>query len=482
DLDLGHYERYTCGKMSRKNNFTSGSVYYSVITKERRGDYLGGTVQVIPHVTDEIKQNILKVTDGVDVAIVEVGGTIGDIEGLPFLEAIRQFRSDVGKENAIYIHLTLVPYIRAAGEVKTKPTQHSVKELRGIGIQPHILLCRTEIPLSKEIKAKIAHYCNVEPEAVITAQDVESVYEVPLKFHEEGLDDKIVEFLNIWTRAPRLEKWEELVARLKNPRQTVTIGIVGKYIDLRESYKSLNEALTHGGVANECRVSVKYIDSEEIEKEGGEALLEGVDGILVPGGFGARGIEGKVSAIKYARENRVPFFGICLGMQMAVVEFSRNVANLPKAHSMEFDPHTSEPVIYLMREWYDYHTRTMQRRDENCDLGGTMRLGAYPCVLDEDSKAYAAYGKLEISERHRHRYEFNNEYREILGAKGLRFTGQSPDGCLVEIIELEDHPWFLGCQFHPEFKSKPMHSHPLFTAFIQKALEKGLRQDKSALA
>jgi CTP synthase len=479
DLDLGHYERYTSVRMGRQNNFTSGSIYNSVITKERRGDYLGGTVQVVPHITDEIKKCILEVTNGVDVAIIEIGGTVGDIEGLPFLEAIRQFRSDVGKENVVYIHLTLVPYIRAAGEVKTKPTQHSVKELRSIGIQPDILLCRTEMPLSKEIKAKIAHFCNVEPEAVITAQDVESIYEVPLRFHREGLDDKIIQFLNIWTGAPRLEQWEELVERLKNPRHEVTIGIVGKYIDLRESYKSLNEALVHGGVANDCRVNLSFIDSEEVEAEGGEALLEGTDGILVPGGFGARGFTGKIKSIKHARENRVPFFGICLGMQMAVVEFARNVAGIEEAHSMEYDPNTKGPVIYLMREWYDYQTKTVQRRDEDTELGGTMRLGEYPCILQKNSNAHAAYGQDEIYERHRHRYEFNNEYREILGSKGLVFTGQSPDKQLVEIIEIEDHPWFLGCQFHPEFKSQPMDPHPLFRDFIKSSLEHAIQRDKS---
>ncbi len=482
DLDLGHYERYTSAKMGRKNNFTSGSVYYSVITKERRGDYLGGTVQVVPHITDEIKECILEVTDGVDVAIIEIGGTVGDIEGLPFLEAIRQFRSDVGKENVIYIHLTLVPYIRAAGEVKTKPTQHSVKELSSIGIQPDILLCRTEVALSREIKAKIAHFCNVEPEAVITAQDVESIYEVPLRFHQEGLDDKIVQFLNIWTRAPRLERWEELVQKLKNPKYEANIGIVGKYIDLRESYKSLNEALVHGGVANDCRVILSYIDSEEVEKEGGEALLTQADGILVPGGFGARGFTGKIKAIGYARENQVPFFGICLGMQMAVVEFARNVAGLSEAHSMEFDSNTKEPVIYLMREWYDYQTKKVQRRDENSDLGGTMRLGEYPCILEDNSNAFSAYGQREVFERHRHRYEFNNDYRVTLGSKGLRFTGLSPDKQLVEIIELKDHPWFLGCQFHPEFKSRPMDPHPLFRDFIKHSLENAIQRGKSYAA
>ncbi len=471
DLDLGHYERFTHARMSKRNNYTSGSIYYSVITKERRGDYLGGTVQVIPHVTDEIKACIRQVADGVDLVIVEIGGTVGDIESLPFLEAIRQFRIDVGRENALYIHVTLVPYVKAAGEVKTKPTQHSVKELRGIGIQPDILLCRTEFPLSKEIKAKIGHFCNVEPDAVITAKDVECIYEVPLCFHEEGLDEKILKKLNIWTRAPQLDDWRELIRRMKNPSREVTIAVVGKYIDLRESYKSLNEALAHGGAANDARVKLDYIDSENVERSGGETLLHQADGILVPGGFGSRGIEGKIKAIRYAREHKVPFFGICLGMQMAVVEFARNVAGLEGAHSMEIDKHTPHPVIFLMREWFDYKNNRLVQRDEGSDLGGTMRLGAYPCLLEPDSFAYEAYQKVEISERHRHRYEFNNEYREILGNAGMRFTGLSPDRNLVEIVELPGHPWFLGCQFHPEFKSRPMDPHPLFKAFVKKALE-----------
>jgi len=471
DLDLGHYERFTHARMSKRNNYTSGSIYYSVITKERRGDYLGGTVQVIPHVTDEIKACIRHVADGVDLVIVEIGGTVGDIESLPFLEAIRQFRIDVGRENALYIHVTLVPYVKAAGEVKTKPTQHSVKELRGIGIQPDILLCRTEFPLSKDIKAKIGHFCNVEPDCVITAKDVECIYEVPLCFHDEGLDEKILKKLNIWTRAPQLDDWRELIRRMKSPSREVTIAVVGKYIDLRESYKSLNEALAHGGAANDARVKLDYIDSENVERSGGEALLHQADGILVPGGFGSRGIEGKIKAIRYARDHKVPFFGICLGMQMAVVEFARHVAGLEGAHSMEIDKHTPHPVIFLMREWFDYKNNRLVRRDEGSDLGGTMRLGAYPCLLEPDSFAYRAYQKVEISERHRHRYEFNNEYRDILGNAGMRFTGLSPDRNLVEIVELPDHPWFLGCQFHPEFKSKPMDPHPLFKAFVKKALE-----------
>lgn len=481
DLDLGHYERFTHARMSKRNNFTSGSIYYSVITKERRGDYLGGTVQVIPHVTDEIKACIRQVADGVDLVIVEIGGTVGDIESLPFLEAIRQFRIDVGRENALYIHVTLVPYVKAAGEVKTKPTQHSVKELRSIGIQPDILLCRTELPLSKDIKAKIGHFCNVEPDAVITAKDVDCIYEVPLCFHEEGLDEKILRMLNIWTRAPHLDDWRRLIERMRRPSHQVTIAIVGKYIDLRESYKSLNEALIHGGVANDAQVLLEFVDSEDVERSGGEELLAKADGILVPGGFGSRGIEGKIKAIRYARENKVPFFGICLGMQMAVVEFARNVAGLERAHSMEIDKHTPHPVIYLMREWFDYKNNRVIRRDEESDLGGTMRLGAYPCILEPDSRAHEAYRRTEISERHRHRYEFNNDYREPLAQAGMRFTGLSPDKNLVEIIELPDHPWFLGCQFHPEFKSRPMDPHPLFTAFIGKSLENA-RGRKSAEA
>jgi CTP synthase len=454
DLDLGHYERFTNAKLGADNNFTTGKIYYSVITKERRGDYLGGTVQVIPHITDEIKRSIQLAADGVDVVIVEIGGTIGDIESLPFLEAIRQFKTDVGKENVLYIHLTLVPYIATAGEVKTKPTQHSVKELRSIGIQPDILLCRTDRFLSKEIKAKIALFCNVGIDAVITAKDVKCIYECPLLFHKEGLDDKIVELLHIWTRAPRLEAWEEVVQKFMAPKFSVTIAIVGKYVDLTESYKSLNEALYHGGIANDCR------------------SLSGVDGILVPGGFGSRGIEGKICAARYARENKIPYFGICLGMQIAVVEYARNVAGLEGAHSSEIDCTTPYPVIYLMTEWYDEQTRTIQRRDAHSNKGGTMRLGAYPCSVVKETLAYAAYGQQDISERHRHRYEFNNDLRDRLEQSGLVISGTSPQGDLVEIVELKDHPWFLGCQFHPEFKSRPMNPHPLFRDFIKAALAK----------
>ncbi|MDH3567685.1 MAG: CTP synthase [Desulfobacteraceae bacterium] len=471
DLDLGHYERFTHARLSRDNNFTTGKIYHSVITKERRGDYLGATVQVIPHITDEIKRSIKLVAGSVDVVIVEIGGTVGDIESLPFLEAIRQFRTDVGKENALYIHLTLVPYIATAGEVKTKPTQHSVKELRSIGIQPDILLCRTNQYLPKEIKAKIALFCNVTIDEVITAKDVECIYEVPLVFLKERLDEKIVEKLNIWTRAPHLDIWEEIVRRLKEPKSSVNIAIVGKYVDLTESYKSLNEALRHGGIPNDCRVNLNFVDSEKIEKNNCKQMIGDVDGILVPGGFGSRGTEGKIYAAKYAREEKIPYFGICLGMQIAVIEFARNVAGMNGAHSQEFDKNTPYPVIYLMTEWYDDKTGTVQRRDITSDKGGTMRLGAYPCNIKEGTAAYTAYGVSNISERHRHRYEFNNAYIDRLEAGGLIVSGTSPDGELVEMVEIKDHPWFLGCQFHPEFKSRPMDPHPLFREFIRASLE-----------
>ena len=470
DLDLGHYERFTHAKLNRDNNFTTGKIYHSVITKERRGDYLGGTVQVIPHITDEIKRSIKLVADSVDIVIVEIGGTVGDIESLPFLEAIRQFRTDVGKENALYIHLTLVPYIGTAGEVKTKPTQHSVKELRSIGIQPDILLCRTNKYLPKEIKAKIALFCNVTEDEVITAKDVECIYEVPLVFHKEGLDQKIVDKLNIWTRAPRLDHWEEIVRSLKEPTSSVTIAIVGKYVDLTESYKSLNEALRHGGIPNDCRVNLKFVDSEKMEKSNCKEMLEDIDGILVPGGFGSRGIEGKICAAKYAREDKIPYFGICLGMQIAVIEFARNAAGMAGAHSQEFDKNTPYPVIYLMTEWYDDKTGTVQQRDITSDKGGTMRLGAYPCMIKENTLAHKAYGISDISERHRHRYEFNNAFIDRLEEKGLIISGTSPDAELVEIVEIKDHPWYLGCQFHPEFKSSPMDPHPLFREFIRASL------------
>lgn len=455
DLDLGHYERFTSARMSRLNNFTSGKIYYSVIAKERRGDYLGGTVQVIPHITDEIKANILEVARGVDVVVVEVGGTVGDIEGLPFLEAIRQLRADVGRQNAIYIHLTLVPYISAAGQLKTKPTQHSVNELRRIGIQPDILLCRTDRFLPPDIKAKIALYCNVDKDAVITAKDVESIYEVPILFHQEGLDEKVVELLGMWTRAPDFSVWQEIVDRIHDPQAETDIGIVGKYVDLRDSYKSLNEALVHGGIGNHCRVRLHYLDSEHIQAQGPDGLLAGMDGILVPGGFGSRGVEGKIQAIRYAREKQIPFFGICLGMQLAVVEFARNVAELKEANSSEFDEKSPVPVIDLL-----------PGQRELAAKGGTMRLGGYKCVLAKETLSQQAYGQGEVVERHRHRYEFNNQYEKTLCDRGLVISGRHPEGNLVEIVEVRDHPWFLGCQFHPEFQSRPMKPHPLFRDFI----------------
>ncbi len=476
DLDLGHYERFTSAKVGQDNNFTTGKIYHSVITKERKGEYLGGTVQVIPHITDEIKKSIKLVADGVDVVIVEIGGTIGDIESLPFLEAIRQFKTDAGKDNVLYIHLTLVPYIKTAGEVKTKPTQHSVKELRSIGIQPDILLCRTDRYLSKEIKSKIALFCDVGVDEVITAKDVECIYEVPLIFHKEGLDDKIVELLHIWTRAPRLEEWEEFVKKYKAPKNSVNIAIVGKYVNLTESYKSLNEALYHSGVPNDCKVNLIFVDSEKIDETSCEEIFKEAGGILVPGGFGSRGVEGKILAVKYAREKKIPYFGICLGMQVAVIEFARNVTNMKNAHSSEFDCDAPYPVIYLMKEWYDDRTETIQKRDITSDKGGTMRLGAYPCHIINETFAYKAYGISDISERHRHRYEFNNEYKERFEEKGLVISGVSPNGELVEIVEIKNHPWFLGCQFHPEFKSRPMNPHPLFRDFIKASLKNAKNQ------
>ena len=470
DLDLGHYERYTHAELGQKNNYTSGRIYDSVIKKERRGDYLGGTVQVIPHITDEIKQAILQLEGDADIAIVEIGGTVGDIEGLPFLEAIRQLRGDLGKENTLYIHVTYVPFIKAAGELKTKPTQHSVKELRSIGIQPDILLCRAEGPLSQGIKAKIALFCDVKEDCVISARDVECIYEVPLRFHEEGLDDRIVQYLNMWTRAPILTKWKELMVKINEPHHKVKIAMVGKYVNLKESYKSLNEALFHGGVANRSEVEIDFLNSEELTGDALRKRLEACHGILVPGGFGTRGIPGKIEAIQFAREHKIPFLGICLGMQLAVIEIARNVANIRNADSTEFTPSTPEPVIYLMKEWFDYRSNRVEVRDENTDLGGTMRLGAYPCRLKDGTIAKTAYGVDEIFERHRHRYEFNNAYREVLEKAGLIYSALSPDGELVEIVELKDHPWFLGCQFHPEFKSRPLNPHPLFVSFIHAAL------------
>lgn len=471
DLDLGYYERFTSAHLGKDNNLTSGRIYHSVITKERRGDYLGGTVQVIPHITDEIKHSIRRAAINKDVLIVEIGGTVGDIESLPFLEAIRQMRWDVGRENVLYVHLTLVPYIGTSGELKTKPTQHSVKDLRSIGIQPDIILCRTDRFLSDELKAKIALFCNVDENAVITAKDVETIYECPLIYHRQNLDQLIVDKLNIWTRAPRLEPWEKFVDQVQNVSKTVKIAIVGKYVDLADSYKSLNEALLHGGVYNDTKIEYLYIDSEKITPETSAKYLKDANGILVPGGFGNRGVEGKICAARYARENKVPYFGICLGMQVAVIEFARNVAGLSDANSTEFNLTTESPVIYLLTEWYDEQSCSVQHRDDCSDKGATMRLGTYPCRLAQNSLAHKEYAKNEINERHRHRYEFNNKYRDVLAAKGLLLSGTSPDESLVEIVEIPEHPWYLGCQFHPEFKSKPMAAHPLFKGFIKAALD-----------
>ncbi len=466
DLDLGHYERFTSTRMSQGNNFTTGKIYYNVLLKERRGDYLGDTVQVVPHITDEIKKSIKSVSNDFDVVIVEIGGTIGDIESLPFLEAIRQFRYDVGRENVIYVHLTLVPYISTAGELKSKPTQHSVKELRAIGIQPDILVCRTDRSLSHSIKKKIALHCNLDIEAVVAARDVSSIYEVPLILKEEGMDDFLAHKLALKKEKSDLSTWANVVKKIKEPVDTVTIAMVGKYVGLQDSYKSLNESLIHGGIANDVKVDIQWVDAEDIEKSEVERHLSEVDGILVPGGFGERGIEGKIDAVRYAREKKIPYLGICLGMQCAVIEFARDVCRLEGANSTEFEKDTTYPVIYLIEEWYDFRNKTVQRRDLSSDKGGTMRLGEYPCVLDEDSLAFKAYGDKNINERHRHRYEFNNDYLEMMQKYGLKISGKSPDGQLVEIVEIEDHPWFFGCQFHPEFKSRPLDPHPVFKAFI----------------
>ncbi len=460
DLDLGHYERFTNARLTRDHNLTTGRIYEQIIAKERRGEYLGKTVQVIPHVTNEIKAGIKKVSQDVDVVIVEVGGTVGDIESLPFLEAIRQMRQDEGRENTLYIHLTLVPYIASAGELKTKPTQHSVKELLQIGIQPDILLCRTERFLPRELKAKIALFCNLVEDAVITARDVASIYEVPIWLGQEGLDEIILRYLQLPAGERDLRHWHDLVRRLNNPRDEVAIGIVGKYVELEDSYKSLKEALVHGGLAHSLRTNIHWIEAEGVMGEGWHSQLDSADGILVPGGFGKRGIAGMINAIHYVRVHKIPYFGICLGMQCAVIEFARHVCGLEGADSSEFDPATPHRVIYKLRE--------LRGIDE---LGGTMRLGAWPCKLDPDSFACQAYGKVEISERHRHRYEFNREYEQALTAAGLRITGATPDGTYVEIVEVRNHPWFLGCQFHPEFKSKPLDPHPLFKAFIGAAYQ-----------
>ncbi len=462
DLDLGHYERFTNARMTRSNNFTTGRIYEAVISKERRGEYLGATVQVIPHITDEIKARVRDATDGVDVAIIEIGGTVGDIESLPFLEAIRQLKIEAGPNNAISVHVTLVPYIETAGELKTKPTQHSVKVMREIGIQPDILLCRTKQMLTKSTKEKIAMFTNVPVEAVISVIDVSCIYELPLHLHSEGLDDLVAERLNIWSRAPDLSAWQRIVDRFTKPSKgAVKIGVVGKYVHLKDAYKSLNEALMHGGIANDVRVELEYIDSEDVEREGAEKLLGGVDALLVPGGFGDRGTEGKIAAIGYARTNKIPFFGICLGMQLAVVEFARSVAMLEHANSAEFDRDTQHPVIDLMPEQRSVRSK-----------GATMRLGGFPCSLVPGTVAAEAYGTTEISERHRHRYEFANDYREPLEKAGLVLSGTSPDKKLVEMVELKEHPYFVGCQFHPEFKSKPLAPHPLFSRFVRAACER----------
>jgi len=462
DLDLGHYERFTHCRLSRDNNWTTGRIYETIIAKERRGDYLGKTVQVIPHVTNEIKSAMKKVSQDVDLVIVEIGGTVGDIESLPFIEAIRQMRQELGRENTLFVHVTLVPYIAAAGELKTKPTQHSVKELLSIGIQPDILLCRTDRYLSHDIKSKIALFCNVEEEAVITAKDVASIYEVPLVFAHEKVDQLALRYLHIQAPEPNLAKWEDLVHRVYNPKDEVTIGIVGKYVEYEDSYKSLKEALVHGAVSQNLKLNVDWIEAEGLESkdQSVQAQLESVDGILVPGGFGKRGIEGMLKGIQHARENNVPYFGICLGMQTACIEFARNVCGLEQANSSEFDPATPHRVIYKLRE-----LRGVE------ELGGTMRLGAWACRLESGSLAQQAYGQSEISERHRHRYEFNREYESTLTAGGLRISGSTPDGTYVEIIEIPSHPFFVGCQFHPEFKSKPLEPHPLFTAFIRASYE-----------
>jgi len=461
DLDLGHYERFVQTTMTRRNNCTTGQIYDTVIQKERNGDYLGATVQVIPHITDEIKRRISAAAVDADIIIIEVGGTVGDIESLPFLEAIREFRWDLGRENVLYIHLTLVPYIPTAGELKTKPTQHSVKELTGLGIQPDILLCRCDRPLERKARAKIAHFCNVEENCVIAAPDVASIYEVPLRFFDEGLDQRVVEKLNMWTGAPNLARWRRLVRTVQNPKTSVNIAVVGKYVNVVDSYKSLHEAIAHGAVANEASVKIEYVDSEALEKGGVEEKLAAAHAIIIPGGFGDRGIEGKIKAVRYARENGVPILGICLGLQLMVVESARSLLGLRNANSREFAPNTPDPVIDIMET-----QKAVERK------GGTMRLGAYPCVLKPGSTAIQLYRRGKISERHRHRYEVNNDYRKALEGAGLIATGTSPDNSLVEIMELSGHPWFLGCQFHPELKSRPLDPHPLFRGLVRAAVER----------
>jgi CTP synthase len=455
DLDLGHYERFTSMIATKDHNFTTGKIYASVIEKERAGRYLGATVQVIPHVTDEIKDAIRQISEGVDIQLVEIGGTVGDIESLPFLEAIRQFRLEVGPQNAIFIHLTLVPYISAAGELKTKPTQHSVREMRAIGIQPDILMCRCDRPLKDSLKAKIALFCNINQDAVITAADVDSIYKVPLELSNEGIDEIIMKLLDLPYRRKDLSAWRALVDRIENPRHEVTIGIVGKYVAYEDSYKSLTESLLHGGLSSELKVNVKWIESEELIGVNLDDAFADIDGILIPGGFGTRGIDGMIQAVKYAREKKIPFFGICLGMQVAVIEAARNLANLPDADSTEFNEDTKTNVIYKLRDLLGVD-----------EMGGTMRLGAYPTDLKAGSKSLQAYGEEHISERHRHRYEVNQEYLPALESGGMMIAGRSPDGKFVEMVEIKDHPWFVGCQFHPEYTSRPLKPHPLFREFV----------------
>jgi len=468
DLDLGHYERFTHVKLTRDNNWTSGRIYETILSKERRGDYLGKTVQVIPHVTDEIKRCFKRVAEGVDIVIVEIGGTVGDIESLPFLEAIRQMRLELGAENTLFVHVTLVPYIAAAGELKTKPTQHSVKEMLGIGIQPDVLLCRSDRHISEDLKKKIALFCNVAESCVISMEDVKTIYEVPVELSKEGLDAQIIRLLRLEERPANMQPWLDMLQGLHHPKGEVRIGIVGKYVQLEDAYKSLREALLHGGLAHHHKTVIDWIESEEIDSlETAEKRLKGYDGILVPGGFGKRGLQGMIYTIQFAREHKVPYFGICLGMQCATVEYSRDVAALPDADTTESNPQTPHRVIYKLRELLGVE-----------EMGGTMRLGAWPCKLEPGSLAHKAYGKTEISERHRHRYEFNREYEKTLTAAGLRITGRTPDDNYVEIIEAPNHPWFLGCQFHPEFKSKPLEPHPLFAAFIGASLEHKLQKTR----
>ena len=473
DLDLGHYERFMGTRMSKLNNFTSGKVYETVIANERRGDYLGGTVQVIPHITDEIKRRIKLAAEGFDICLVEVGGTVGDIESLPFLEAIRQMRADVGAQNTVYVHVTLVPHIATAHEFKTKPTQHSIKEITGYGIVPSIIICRSEKPLDEKLKNKISLFCNVSQNCVINAPDVKTIYELPMVLHTEGLDQRIAELLNIWTGAPKLDAWSRIATSLTDKnRETATIAMVGKYVDLTESYKSLSEALIHSGVANNCKIKIVYVDSEAIESNDAEQTIRAanngamVDAILIPGGFGVRGSEGKIAAARYAREKKVPFFGICLGLQIATIEYARNIGGITDATSREFTPESSCAVIDIMES-----QKSVEQK------GGSMRLGAYPCALKDGSKAREIYGKALISERHRHRFEVNNEFRAKLEAAGLIFSGTSPDDTLAEMIELRDHPWFIGVQFHPEFQSNPRTPHPLFKSFVAAALASRLSDE-----